>query len=73
MNAYLSTTLRGTPAELFGTAAPPSEWGSDGTAVWCVLAATLVALCVAARALAAGVERRRERERQEARARKRRE
>ncbi|MBR4104890.1 MAG: serine protease, partial [Thermoguttaceae bacterium] len=73
MNAYLSTTLRGTTAELFGTASASSEWGNDGAAIMGVVAATLVALCVAARALSAGLERRRERERQEARARKRRE
>jgi len=73
MNAYLSTTLRGTTAELFGTAPASSEWGNDGAAIMGVVAATLVALCVAARALSAGLERRRERERQEARARKRRE
>lgn len=73
MNAYLSTTLREMSAELFGTAPASNEWGNDGAAIMGVVAATLVALCVAARALSAGLERRRERERQEARARKRRE
>jgi len=55
MNAYLSTTLRGTTAELFGTAPASSEWGNDGAAIMGVVAATLVALCVAARALSAGL------------------
>ena len=75
MNAYLSsTTLLGTPTALFGAASTASgEWGGEGATVGCVLAATLVALCVAARALSFCVERRRERRLEEARARKRRE